>query len=87
MEKKTLVRAGGVAVIGWVAAKALWALPVLDRRTELVMTGAQIPPSPVHDVYVVCELIELVILLAMGFATLYAHARAMKTPRAEVRHL
>ena len=81
--KNLLVRLGGGAVVLWVAAKTLWALPVLDDRTEIVIQGGEPPPSMLHQVYVVCDLVELILLLALGFATLYAHARA---PRAEVTY-
>lgn len=81
--RSVLVRLGGGAVIAWVAAKALWAIPVLDARTETVIQGSQPAPSPVHSIYIACDLAELILLLALGFATLYAHARG---PRAEVRY-
>ena len=84
--RNVLVRIGGGAVIAWVAAKALWALPVLDQRTEMVLQGSQPPPSPLHTIYIVCDVVELVLLLALGFATLYAHSTGSRSPRAEVRY-
>ena len=37
----------------------------------------------IHQVYVVADLMELILLLALGFATLYAHGAP---PRAQVRY-
>jgi hypothetical protein len=42
-----------------VAAQALWLLPMLDGRVEIIMQGAMPPPSWLHDAYVIVEAIKL----------------------------
>ncbi len=81
--RSALVRSGTAAVVAWVSAKALWALPLLDERAQAVIDGGSAPPSAIHQIYVVADLIELIVLLALGFATLYAHGTP---PRPQVRY-
>ena len=40
-----------------------WVLPVLDARAELHIQGEIVPPSKIHFVYVVFELIKVTTLL------------------------
>lgn len=42
-----------------VAAQALWLLPMLDARVELIIQGAMPPPSWLHDAYVIIEAAKL----------------------------
>jgi len=53
-----------------VALQALWLLPVLDARAELIMEGQTPPAAPWHTVYVVLEVTKLLALLGAGWLAL-----------------
>src|SRR5690606_26246265 len=42
-----------------VAAQALWLLPMLDARVEVIIQGGMPPPSWLHDAYVIVEATKL----------------------------
>ncbi len=63
-----------------VALETLWMLPTLDRRADIVMRGAEPPPSPVHTLYVVGDSVKVLALLAGGVA---AVRRLRKVPSEE----
>ena len=81
---KAWLRAGATAVGLIVALETFWLLPVLDERAEIVIQGGEAPPSRLHQIYIALDLAELILLLALGFATLYAAARASGRPAAKV---
>ena len=53
-----------------VALQALWLLPVLDARADLIMEGQTPPAAPWHTVYVVLEVTKLLALLGAGWLAL-----------------
>ena len=70
-----VIRASGRARRWWgvaavlaliVLAQATWLLPQLVERTDLVLAGIEPPPSYVHGVYSMLELMKLGILFAGG---------------------
>jgi hypothetical protein len=69
------VRLGGLAVIAIVAVETFWLLPRLDQRAEIVIAGGEPAPSRLHQVYIGLDAVELVLLLTLGLATLYALSR------------
>lgn len=46
--------------------------PVLNRRSDRVLAGEDVPRSRAHLAYVACESVKLVTLVALGTATLAA---------------
>jgi hypothetical protein len=75
------VAAGGppvAVVVLAVIAVALLAVqiaavrPVLNRRSDRVLAGEDVPRSHAHLVYIVCEAAKLVTLVSLGTATLAA---------------
>jgi hypothetical protein len=46
--------------------------PVLNRRSDRVLAGADLPRSRAHLVYIACESVKLVTLVALGTAILVA---------------
>jgi hypothetical protein len=52
-----------------VLVQAVWLLPLLDARTGLIIAGQPSPPSFLHPVYVVLEVLKLVLLAAMMMAS------------------
>ncbi|HET6359776.1 hypothetical protein [Streptomyces sp.] len=46
--------------------------PVLNRRSDRVLVGEEVPRSRAHLVYVACEAAKAVTLLALGIVTLTA---------------
>jgi hypothetical protein len=46
--------------------------PVIDRRSDRVLAGEDLPRSRAHLLYVACEPVKLVTLVALGTATLAA---------------
>ena len=53
-----------------VALQALWLLPVLDARAEMIIEGQTPPDAPWHTVYVVIEIAKLLALLGAGWLAL-----------------
>jgi hypothetical protein len=51
-----------------VEIQALWLLPALDQRVELILGGAPQPSSPLHQFYVAAEAVKIIALLVFGFA-------------------
>ena len=63
----------GLAVaVGIVAVQALFLLPVLDQRVEVILAGGLPPPSRLHIVYIAAELTKLAALTITG--VLFTHA-------------
>jgi|SRR5690606_4537027 len=54
-------------LLGAVALQALWLLPTLDARVEMIIQGGMPPPSALHDVYVVVEATKLAALVGAGW--------------------
>ncbi len=57
----------------WLAIPALililqtvWVLPVLDSRAELHIQGMEVPPSKIHFIYVLFEIIKVGCLFTFG---------------------
>lgn len=69
------VRTAGAAIALIVAVETWWLLPLLDERAQIVIDGGEAPPSRLHQVYIALDLAELILLLGLGFATLYLAAR------------
>ncbi|MGH6944940.1 MAG: hypothetical protein ACREH6_12060 [Geminicoccaceae bacterium] len=65
-------------VVAWlvVALQALWLLPVLDARVELVLDGQTPPPAPWHTLYIVIEVIKLLAVLGAGLGALWPIRKA-----------
>lgn len=59
----------GIAVLA-LAAQVLIVRPVLTRRTDAVLAGAEVPRSRAHYAYVALELIKAVALVVGGVALL-----------------
>ena len=63
-----------IAVTGVLAlillVQAMWLLPELAARTDLIMGGIEPPPSIAHAAYSVMELIKLALLLYLSFRSL-----------------
>lgn len=61
---------GGGYVFGLVAGillfETVWLLPVLDVRAQQVIDGTAEPFSNMHLVYIFCDALKLVLLLALG---------------------
>lgn len=53
-----------------VAAQALWLLPILDARAEIVIQGGTPPDAPWHTIYIVVEVLKLLALLVAGWLAL-----------------
>lgn len=62
-----------------VLAQAFWLLPVLDARIAMIIAGQAPPPSSLHSIYVVLELLKLgllVGLMVISGRSLARHGRA-----------
>src|SRR5690606_33513170 len=57
-----------VATVATVLLQSFWLLPALDERVAAVIAGEVLPPSRLHNLYVVAEGVKLLalILLSMG---------------------
>ncbi len=72
-QSRTLLAACiGLAMI--LMAQAVWLLPELAARTDLIIAGITPPPSIVHSAYSVLELTKLALLFWLGFRSLQALA-------------
>ncbi|MEL7186270.1 MAG: hypothetical protein AAFN50_07525 [Pseudomonadota bacterium] len=74
-----VVRVSGRAATFWpycaalaliVLAQAVWLMPELSARTDIVVAGGTPPPSYVHGVYSSLELVKLALLFWVGFSCL-----------------
>ena len=62
----------GLAVAAVVVAlQALWLLPVLDARAELIIRGETPQPAPWHALYIGAEVVKLLVLLVIGWLALW----------------
>lgn len=77
------VRAGRAVILAaaalgvLVALQALWLLPVMDARVDIIIQGGTPESARLHEIYIAFELLKagvLVFLARRGFA---AYARAM----------
>ena len=63
-----------IAVTGALAlillAQAVWLLPELAARTDLIISGVEPAPSIAHGAYSIMELTKLALLLYLGFRSL-----------------
>jgi hypothetical protein len=62
--------AGALLLAALVGAQALWLLPGLDARVQVIMDGGTPPDSPLHWLYIGVEGVKLVLLAALGVANL-----------------
>mgnify|MGYP005824217447 CR=1 FL=1 len=61
------VRLAAAAVLAVILAlQALWLLPALDARVELLLTGTTPPPSPLHMAFIVCESLKIAVLAGLA---------------------
>lgn len=63
-----LVPCGGLALI--LLTQAIWLLPELSARTDLILAGIEPPSSIAHAAYSVLELTKLLLLCYLGFRSL-----------------
>jgi hypothetical protein len=62
----------GLAVAAAVVAlQALWLLPMLDARAEMIIRGETPPRAPWHTLYIAIEVVKLLALLAVGWLALW----------------
>jgi hypothetical protein len=62
----------GLAIAaGVILLQALWLLPVLDARAEMIIQGQTPPSAPWHTVYIAIEVLKLLALLAVGWLALW----------------
>ena len=52
---------------GIVAVQALWLLPVLDARVELILQGGRPESSGLHSLYIALEAGKVVLLSLIGW--------------------
>ena len=61
-----------IAVVVLVMAAETFALrPLLDARVLQIMTGASVPLSPWHNVYITLEALRLILILSAGICVVY----------------
>jgi len=74
-----IVRVSGQAAKFWglcsaialiVIAQAVWLIPELSARTDLIIDGVVPPKSYVHAIYSSLELLKIGLLLLLGFTSL-----------------
>jgi hypothetical protein len=57
---------------GVIALQALWLLPVLDARAEMIIQGETLPRAPWHMIYIAIEVVlKLLALLVVGWLALW----------------
>ena len=62
----------GLAIpAGVVILQALWLLPVLDVRAEMIIQGETPPSAPWHTLYITIEVLKLLALLVIGWLALW----------------
>lgn len=63
-------------IIQWVAISILililllqlvWLFPKLNQRVEIIQAGNLLPPSNVHALYGILEIVKLIILIILGW--------------------
>jgi hypothetical protein len=54
-----------------VALQALWLLPVLDARAEMIIQGETPRSAPWHALYIAIEVLKLLALLVVGWRALW----------------
>ena len=62
---------GLVIAAGVILLQALWLLPVLDARAEMIIRGETPPSAPWHTVYIAIEVLKLLALLLVGWLALW----------------
>lgn len=60
----------GIAAVV-VALQAIWLLPVLDARAEMIIQGETPPTAPWHTLYIAIEVLKLLALLIVGWLALW----------------
>lgn len=60
-----------VAAIITVLLQTFWLLPALDQRVAAVIAGEVLPPSGLHNLYVVAEGVKLLALIVLGVGALW----------------
>lgn len=53
-------------VVALLAVQTLWLLPILDARVGMILAKQIPPPSSLHNLYPLADLVKLVALLAAG---------------------
>jgi hypothetical protein len=72
----------GLAIAaGVIALQALWLLPVLDARAEMIIQGETPPRAPWHTLYIAIEILKLLALLVVGWLALVATAIELRSGR------
>jgi hypothetical protein len=62
----------GLAIaLGAVILQALWLLPVLEARAEMIIQGETPPSAPWHTLYIAVEVLKLLSLLVIGWLALW----------------
>lgn len=64
------VRLSVVLAVAVVAVQALWLLPALDERVEVILAGGTPPPAPYHLAYIALEAVKLAAVLFTGVGSL-----------------
>jgi hypothetical protein len=64
-----------------IALQALWLLPVLDARAEMIIQGETPPRAPWHTLYIAIEVLKLLALLVVGWLALVATAIELRSGR------
>jgi hypothetical protein len=74
-----IVRASGRAAKYWgicgalaliVIAQAVWLIPELAERTQMIISGTEPPKSYAHAIYSSLELVKIALLFYLGFLSL-----------------
>lgn len=68
-----------------VALQALWMLPVMDARVDLIMQGGTPPAARLHEIYIAFELSKLGLLVFVARRGFVAYVRAVH-PAAAATH-
>jgi hypothetical protein len=53
-----------------VVAQGAWLIPELGARADIILAGAEPPPSYAHTIYVAFEVLKIGLLFALGFRAL-----------------
>lgn len=56
-------------------AQTFWLLPGLDARADIIISGKETPPSSLHWIFVIAELVKVVLLLFFSIALFKRYAR------------
>lgn len=59
-----------------VAAQALWLLPLLDARVEIVLQGGVLEATALHEIYIAMDLAKLGLLVLVAWSALGSRRRA-----------